>query len=335
MPTEHDKTKTLTLLLSSAGRRVELLRHFRRDAAALGLDLRIIATDLQAPWSSACRDADECHVVPRVDDPAYIEETLSICEQHGVDLVVPTIDPELLPLAAHKAAFVAGGTDVLVSSPDIVRTARDKLETARLFERCGVPAPKSAEPAEVLASPDSWTGPVILKPRGGSSSIGLKRLASAATLAGETIPDGYVVQEQLQGEEYTINLYFGPDGEPGCVIPHLRREVRSGEVSKGVTRRHEALEAVSWKVGKALGGDGARGPLCIQAIVTPEGRIGVFEINARFGGGFPLAHAAGAAFTRWVLEEAAGLPSTVNNDWRADIAMLRYDAALFVEDMQP
>ncbi|MDH3661607.1 MAG: ATP-grasp domain-containing protein [Alphaproteobacteria bacterium] len=333
MSAEQGKTKTITLLLSSAGRRVELLRHFRRDAEALGLDLRIVASDLQAPWSAACQDADACHVVPRVDDPAFIEETLAICERHGVDLVVPTIDPELLPLATHKAAFVAGGTDVLVSSRDTAHTARDKLQTARFFEKSDIPVPRSAEPAEVLAAPEAWTGPVILKPRGGSSSIGLKRLPSVAALAEENIPDGYVAQELLRGDEYTISLYFGPDGEPGCVIPHLRREVRSGEVSKGVTRRHDELEAVSWKVGKALAG--ARGPLCIQAIVTPEGRIGVFEVNARFGGGFPLAHAAGATFTRWILEELAGLPSTVNNDWQADLAMLRYDAAVFIEDPKP
>ena len=335
MSAEQGKTKPFTLLLSSAGRRVELLRLFRRDAAALGLDLRIIATDRKAAWSAACRDADACRVVPRVDDPAFVEATLAICERQKVDLVVPTIDPELLPLAENKAAFVAAGTDVLVSSPGIVRLARDKLETAKRLATWGVPVPQSAVPAEVLADPESWPGPVILKPRGGSSSIGLKRLASAAALAAETVPDGHVVQEQLLGEEYTVNIYFGAYGTPACVIPHLRQEVRAGEVSKGVTRRHERLEAVSWRFARALaeGSGGARGPLCIQAVVAPEGRIGVFEINARFGGGFPLAHAAGAPFTRWVLEEAAGLPSTAGNDWRADLAMLRYDAALFAEDM--
>ena len=56
----------------------------------------------------------------------------------------------------------------------------------------------------------------------------------------------------------------------------------------------------------------------------------VFEINARFGGGFPLTHRAGARFTRWLLEEAAGLLSTAHNDWQEGVTMLRYDAAVFV-----
>ena len=56
----------------------------------------------------------------------------------------------------------------------------------------------------------------------------------------------------------------------------------------------------------------------------------VFEINARFGGGYPLAHRAGAPFSRWLLEEAAGRPGSAHNDWEEGVTMLRYDAAMFV-----
>jgi len=56
----------------------------------------------------------------------------------------------------------------------------------------------------------------------------------------------------------------------------------------------------------------------------------VFEINARFGGGYPLADHAGASFARWLLEERLNLPSTAGNKWTAGVAMLRFDAELFV-----
>jgi carbamoyl-phosphate synthase large subunit len=55
----------------------------------------------------------------------------------------------------------------------------------------------------------------------------------------------------------------------------------------------------------------------------------VFEINARLGGGYPLAHQAGATFTKWLLEEALGLPCTAVDTWRAGVEMLRYDTAVF------
>jgi carbamoyl-phosphate synthase large subunit len=55
----------------------------------------------------------------------------------------------------------------------------------------------------------------------------------------------------------------------------------------------------------------------------------VFEINARFGGGYPLAHQAGATFSQWLLEEVAGLPATANDRWQDGVLMLRYDSAVF------
>jgi carbamoyl-phosphate synthase large subunit len=57
----------------------------------------------------------------------------------------------------------------------------------------------------------------------------------------------------------------------------------------------------------------------------------VIEINARFGGGFPLSRQAGADFPRWMVEEHLQLPSSVDADgWVEDLVMLRYDAAVFV-----
>jgi len=53
-----------------------------------------------------------------------------------------------------------------------------------------------------------------------------------------------------------------------------------------------------WKVVKAI--PGLFGAICFQAIVGADGPV-VLEINARFGGGFPVTHRAGARFTQWLL----------------------------------
>jgi len=58
----------------------------------------------------------------------------------------------------------------------------------------------------------------------------------------------------------------------------------------------------------------------------------VSEVIARFGGGSPLADAAGAIFPQWLVEEAIGLPrSEPPAPWRAGVVMLRYDDAVFVD----
>jgi carbamoyl-phosphate synthase large subunit len=136
------------------------------------------------------------------------------------------------------------------------------------------------------------------------------------------------VQERLAGPEYTVNMYIDRRGRLLAAIPHLRLEVRDGEVSKGRTERQEDLLSAAEKISLAFSRIGAFGPLCFQAIVTPEGPS-VFEINARFGGGFPLTHKAGGRFTSWVLEEALGREPAPERNWREGLLMLRYDGAVF------
>lgn len=316
-----------TILFSSAGRRVELIQCFRASAAALGVELRVIAVDLDPQQSAACQVADLALPVPRCDHPEFVDAVVGICADQGVDLVVPTIDPELPPLSRHADRFRAAGAWVAVSEPAVVDIARDKLRTAQFLAGHDIPAPRSAAVAEVVAAPDAWTWPVLAKPRAGSSSIGLHLLTSPDQLARLQPDDGQMVQELLRGQEYTVNLFFDRAGRMRCAIPHRRCEVRAGEVAKGLTQRHAELERIAWLLGDTL--RGARGVLCFQAITDDRGLPTVFEINARFGGGYPLAHRAGAPFAQWLLEEATGQPLNAHNDWQDGVLMLRYDAAIF------
>jgi carbamoyl-phosphate synthase large subunit len=316
-----------TILISSAGRRVELIRCFRDGAAHLGIDLRVIAVDVDPAMSAACQIADVAIPVPRCDRAEFIDDLLRISLRHGVDLIVPTIDPELEPLSAHAARFREIGVDLAIAAPEVVRLARDKLRTAHFLASQGVPAPRSGRLDEVMADPNAWSWPLMIKPRSGSSSVGIRVVSAPERLAELGASPDYLAQELLQGEEYTVNLFFNRAGRLRCAIPHLRCEVRAGEVAKGITRRHPELEGIARALGETL--PGARGALCFQAIVDAAGRAVVFELNARFGGGYPLAHRAGARFAQWLLEETTGRPPSAHNDWQDGVLMLRYDHAIF------
>jgi carbamoyl-phosphate synthase large subunit len=102
-------------------------------------------------------------------------------------------------------------------------------------------------------------------------------------------------------------------------------------VTKAVTVRSSALEDVAARVAERL--PGAYGPLTVQVFSDEDGGLAVIEVNARFGGGFPLAREAGADHPRWLVEEVAGLTSTADRGaWRPGLVMLRYDAAVFVDE---
>ena len=141
-----------TLLVTSAGRRVELINCFRSSAAALGLDLTVIATDLEPPLSAACQVADRSYATPRCTTPECLERLLEICAADAIDLLVPTIDTELEPLAGAAARFRALGTEVSIAAPALVALCRDKLQTAASLAEHGIPVPRSGTLDEALAA---------------------------------------------------------------------------------------------------------------------------------------------------------------------------------------
>lgn len=171
---------TPTVLISSAGRRVELLRSFRHTLATFNpattadpvpespgpgpVRGRVLATDCS--WhASAFHDADEGFLVPRCSDPAFLPRMLALCGEQKVDLLVPTIDPELPVYAAARERFAEVGTTVAVSSPEVAAIAADKQRTHDWLTSQGFPTVRQGTPEQVLAAPGDWPFPLLLKPR--------------------------------------------------------------------------------------------------------------------------------------------------------------------------
>ncbi|WP_395327346.1 ATP-grasp domain-containing protein [Novosphingobium sp. BL-8H] len=316
----------LRILFTSAGRRVELTRCFRRAAESLGMRAQVHACDFVPELSAACMDADTAFAVPRCTDPTYVDHLLGYCAREGIDLLVPTIDTELEALAGAQALFAELGTRVHISDPETVAVVRDKQRTIEVLAAAGVPVPRTAPIEEVRAAPHEWRWPAFVKPVGGSASRGIGVLEGPQDIAA-TYPEPMLVQELLRGPEYTVNMYLDAEGRMLSAIPHRRLSVRGGEVEKGVTTRDARFTAIAEGVAAAL--PGARGVLCFQLIDDPQRGPCVFEINARFGGGYPLADHAGGRYAESLLASWAGLPECATQDWREDVTMVRYDAAVF------
>jgi carbamoyl-phosphate synthase large subunit len=330
--TTADPDGPLNVLVSSAGRRVGLMNLFRAALNVLARSGTIIATDV-SPLAAAWQTADVRCLVPRCNEPEFVPRLLDICREHSVRLVVPTIDPELPVLAEHRAAFDAIGTTVLVSSPEAVRIAGNKTRTHAWLTSNGFPTVRQTSVDEALRDPANWPLPLIAKPRNGSASIGVVRVTDRAVL--QQLPDGsqYVVQSLASGPEHTVDVLIDRRRRAVCAVPRRRVEVRAGEISKGVTVRAPSMENLAAEVCERL--PGAYGPMNVQMCCASDGTLAVIEINARFGGGFPLSAHAGADFPRWILEEVAGLPSTARADsWRPGVAMLRYDAEVFLDSVE-
>jgi carbamoyl-phosphate synthase large subunit len=345
-----------TILISSAGRRVELLRAFRQTLNALapanGATFgRVLAVD-SSWYSSAFHDADQAFLIPRCTDRNFVPQMIELCTRHEVDLIVPTIDTELPIYAAAREQFTAVGTTVAISSPEVVAIAADKVHTHNWLTGAGFPTVLQGTIADVRADPVNWQFPLIAKPRFGSASKGVTLLADLADLerlighwaklADSSDPyRDLVVQSVASGAEYTVDVMVTRDRSASsagglCItaVPRRRIEVRAGEVSKAITVRSPVLIELAEKLCSAL--PGAYGPLNVQMFLDSEsGKVAVIEINARFGGGYPLSFAAGANFPQALVHEVCGLPAAPVSEWREKLVMLRYDAAVFVEQTDP
>jgi carbamoyl-phosphate synthase large subunit len=182
-----------------------------------------------------------------------------------------------------------------------------------------------------LADLKLWAFPLVVKPAGGSASQGVLKVHDVEGLRAASRHGDFIVQTLASGREYTIDVLVNRDGKCVCAVPRKRIEVRGGEVTKGVTVRHAAMQTLATRIAEAL--PGAFGPMNVQVFLDSNNdELAVIEINTRFGGGYPLAWQAGANFPRWIIEEILGRPSTAMPDeWRDGLMMLRYFEAVYID----
>jgi carbamoyl-phosphate synthase large subunit len=320
--------KHFSVLISSIGRRHQLADCFRSALRTLEVEGKVFGIDSNPELAPAARLVDACFHVPPCTSPDYIEKVLSICEEHDIRLIVPTIDTELLVYANVRESMAKRGVQIAVSSPQAVQIACDKVCTHRFLVEADIPTMRQAVAAEYLSKGYDWSFPLFVKPRRGSASMGIARIDSMARLLEHVrnSPD-LIVQDFAAGDEYTVNVFADRCGRCICAVPHRRIEVRGGEVSKAVTVRNDGLIAIARKVVESL--PGAYGALNVQCFVDND-RILVNEINARFGGGYPLTFEAGANFPLWLLQSIVSqdVPRWFS-EWTDNLTMLRFDSAVY------
>ena len=314
----------MNVLISSAGRRVGLLECFRSALEAIDPRGKIVAADA-SDTAPALHFADERCSVPRCDHPQFIPALVECCAAHRVDAIVPTIDTELLVLAAHRDELQSNGAVLWLSSYETIQICADKRQTNRWLSDHGFPAVSQFTTAEALEQAPALPFPLIAKPPRGSASVGVKRIHTATELEA-CVGQDLIIETVAPGIEYTVHVWAGATGRTLCAVPCRRLEVRAGEVSKGRTEKHGGLMRLASEVVDAL--PECFGPINVQIFLDPTAGMRVIEINPRFGGGYPLADRAGARFAQWMLDPAAR-PSRYYEGWVDGLTMLRYDSAVY------
>ena len=325
-PTRAEAVDRPNVLVTSAARKVLLVRAFSEALARCGSG-RVIAADI-SPLAAALYAADVARLVPRSDDPTFLDVLLRICEEERVGLLVPTRDEELPLLARARERFAAAGTTALVSSAEAVDTCRDKARFVAAVREAGLEAPAIYDDAAAVRYP------AFVKPRFGKGARGATRVDDAGELAEalatiDALGDEALIQAFVDAREYTVDVFFDLEGRPISCVPRERMAVVGGESVVGRTVRDPELSAASIRLCGAIG---LIGHLTVQAFRTPDG-VSFIEINPRYGGAANLGFEAGAFTPEYAVRAARGERLDPHlGDYEAGLFMLRHSADLFVRE---
>lgn len=323
----------MKILITAIGKRVQLIKHLRKHSTIIGVDAGIL--------TPAMNFVDKFYKIPKYDEFKYIQALLDICKKENIDMLIPLYEREFDILCKNREAFDSLNTILLLSHENIIDICNDKLNTYKFFKANNIETPNSYSKEDIEFLIENCSKklkyPFILKPINGMGSAGVFKANNKEQLEFfKNYIKEPIIQEFVEGIEYTIDVLCDLKGHIISVVPRERIEVRSGEVSKSRTVMDKNIIKATIGLINKLRQNAKQcensiiGPLTIQCIVNNMGEIKFIEINPRFGGGVPLSFEAGVDYGKYFKYMVKGEQIKPIVGEFKEITMLRYDEAIFI-----
>lgn len=310
------------VLILSCGTRNKIVQYFKKELQDKGI---VLATDCST-LAPALYEADKYFIVPRMDEPGYLDVILNICKENRVAAVLSLIDPELSLLAENRGKFLEIGTVPIISDYNVVEMCFDKYKMYEFLDERGFKTAKSYIDKEMFYK-DVAAGvidyPVFVKPVKGSASINISKVINKKEieLLFERFDD-LMIQEWMNGREYGADVYIDMlSREPVAIFVKEKLKMRAGETDKSVSVKDERLfELIQRFVQEA----GFTGVIDID-IFQVDGEYYISEVNPRFGGGYPHAYECGVNFPLMIAKNVLGETNdVVVGQYDEDAYMMKY-----------
>lgn len=269
---------------------------------------RVVAACVD-PEAMGLYSAELALLSPYADDPGFLDWLLATCAAEEVTGILSGVEPVLDVLAGEAARIEREtGARCVVSDPDVLAIGADKLETSRWLSKRGLPAPLTA-PADDSDAVDRLleaTGvPLIVKPRRGKGSSGVVEVLEPSALEPYLGRADLVLQQRLEGDEYTVATFSDRDGTvrgSAC----MRRRLAGGTTSYAEMGPFDQVRAAAEAIVSELR---PSGPANVQ-LRMQDGKPVCFELNIRFSGTAPIRARLGfndveAALRHLILGEPA------------------------------
>lgn len=318
----------MNILFCSAGRRVELLKDFRKS---MDEGDRIIAADL-SNLAPALYVADAYYLVPRIDDPTYLDTILDICRKEKINAVTTLIDPEIELLAKNRTRFEEIGVEVLAPYTETAELCFDKFKMYQHLTVHGFPTPDTwGDYASAMAAIESGSlaFPVFVKPRTGSGSVGARKVQDAETLKVLCEADPSLIIQRLMTGDLDADVYIDTISHKAVSAFSKRKlETKIGGASKTISFKDEKLFDFIQRITDLLK---FNGPVDMDFFYQ-NGMYYLSEVNPRFGGAYLHAYGAGVDFIKLIKNNLSGIENaSVFGNYEDDVVMMMYDSVIITK----
>ncbi len=264
-------------------------------------------------------------ILPSAKSFEFVEFIHSYCYRNKIDVLVPTVDFELLKIAETREEFNKIGTRILLTSKESLEICLDKYKLLKACENI-VPVPAFAVFDEKFkAYKEDF--PLFIKPREGAGSRGILKVENEAELSKLQRNSSLLIQEYLPGEEFSVDVLATATSEIIAAIPRERMKVDSGIAVTGRTVFHKELETYARRIASHIGLSYTAN---IQFRRNRRGQFCLLEVNPRFPGTMPLTVASGVNMPKLSLEHLLGAKLTPDMGIFSEIAMVRYWEEKFI-----
>ena len=302
----------MNILLTSSGRRSYLVKYFKE--ALMGKGKVFTANSVSLATSMIVSDG--AFVSPEIHRAEYISFLKKICRKYDIGLLLSLFDLDLPVLARHREEFEELGVTMTVSDTRVVDICNDKIKTCEFCREIGLKTlwtSTSIDEAVKALESGAIHYPLYIKPRWGTGSIALQKADNVEELNvlykkvkrdinqtylqyfDSLIPEqSVIIQETAKGQEYGLDVINDLDGNYITTFVKRKLAMRSGETDGAVTVDRPALRELGEKIGKSLKHVG----IMDMDVFWDGDDPFILETNARFGGGYPFSHLAGADLPR-------------------------------------
>lgn len=276
--------------------------------------------------------AKDFEQIPLAVKPFFADSVLEICKKKRVDIILPLVTKELIPFAEHKTAFEAADIRIPVSPAASLEIANNKSRLYEFLQWRGMPVPDF----RVVETPDQFKAaiqelgypgrPVCFKPSVSNGSRGFRIISeqmneldllfnhkpgsvymtlheAVRILSSGKFPE-LLVSEWLPGEEYSVDC-LALRGEPGLVVPRLRKRMLSGISVEGEFVKEATVIGYCSQIIRELQ---LHGNIGIQVKRSAGGSFLILEINPRVQGSISAGLGAGINLPVLAVKQELGLP---------------------------